>query len=125
VVEFALFLPLIMLLLLGLWEVGRIAQVSNVMWNGAREAARDVSLGQDTLQTVASNLLTYLQGALPNTFNPSHSTSFISLTITLPANKTGYTCWDKGEHDLEDHPRSSSLSSSKKHRGNRYYDSQT
>jgi Flp pilus assembly protein TadG len=93
-VEFALCLPVIMVLLLGLWEVGRIAQVSNVMWNGAREAARDASLGQDTLQTVASNLANYLQGALPNAFNPSHSTTLQSPTISLPANTAGYTCWD-------------------------------
>jgi len=74
-----------MALLLGLWEVGRIAQVSNVMWNGTREAARDASLGQDNLQTVATNLVSYLQGALPNAFNPSHSTSLQTPTITLPA----------------------------------------
>jgi Flp pilus assembly protein TadG len=93
-VEFALYLPLIILLLFGLWEVGRFAQVPNVMSNCAGEAARDSSLSQDTLQTAASNLLTYLQSELPNAFNPSHSTSFFPATITLLANTTGYTCWD-------------------------------
>ena len=38
------------------------------MWNSAREAARDASLGEDNLQTVATNLLTYLQGAEPTAF---------------------------------------------------------
>lgn len=93
-VEFALCLPLILLLMLGMWEVGRIAQVSNVLSNAAREAARDASLGQDNLQTVASNSLTYLQSAMPETFVPGHSTSIQAPTISLPANTTGYTCWD-------------------------------
>jgi len=93
-VEFALCLPVIVLLLLGIWEVGRIVEVSNVMWNGAREAARDASVGQDNLQTVASNTLTYLQNAMPTTFNPSHSTTMKSPVVTMPANTTGYTCWD-------------------------------
>ena len=56
------------LILTGLWEVGRITEVAEVMWNSAREAARDASLGQDNLQTVATNLLTYLQGAEPTAF---------------------------------------------------------
>lgn len=41
-VEFALCLPVIVLLMLGLWEIGRIVQVSNVMRHGAREAARRI-----------------------------------------------------------------------------------
>jgi Flp pilus assembly protein TadG len=93
-VEFALCLPLIVLLLLGCWEVGRMVEVNQVMWNSAREAARDGSLGQDNLQTVANNLLTYLQSAEPTAFPSSHSTSMISPVVTLPANTTGYTCWD-------------------------------
>jgi len=93
-VEFALCLPLIVLIMLGIWEVGRIVQVSNVVWNAAREAGRDASVGQDNLQTVASNTLTYLQSALPTTFNSTHTTSFISPVVTLPANTTGWTCWD-------------------------------
>lgn len=93
-VEFAFCLPLIVLLLLGLWEVGRIVQVSNVLRNGTREAARDASLGQDNLQTVASNLASYLQGALPTAFRPDHSTTLKPATVSLPANTTGYTFWD-------------------------------
>ena len=93
-VEFAFCLPVIVLILLGIWEVGRIAQVSNIMSNGARESARDASLGQDNLQTIASNLLAYLQSAFPSAFVPGHSTTIASPSFSLPANTTGYTCWD-------------------------------
>jgi Flp pilus assembly protein TadG len=96
-VEFAFCAPLLVTLLLGLWEVGRVTEVQNVMWNSAREAARDASLGSDNLLTVANNLLTYLQGAEPSAFAQGHSTSMVSPStkgITLPANTYGYTCWD-------------------------------
>jgi Flp pilus assembly protein TadG len=93
-VEFALCLPLVVLLLLGILEVGRITQVSNILWNSARETARDASLGQDNFQTVANNLLTYLQSAMPSVFNSSHSTTISAATMALPANTIGYTCWD-------------------------------
>ena len=93
-VEFAVCLPLMCLVLTGLWEVGRIVQVAEVMWNSAREAARDASLGQDNLQTVTTNLLTYLQSAEPTAFGQGHSTTLMAPVISLPANTTGYTCWD-------------------------------
>ena len=93
-VEFAFCLPLIVLLLFGLWEVGRITEVENVMWNSAREGARDASMGQANLQAVATNVLVYLQGAEPTAFGQGHSTSLISPVVTLPANSYGYTCWD-------------------------------
>jgi hypothetical protein len=89
------------LVLTGLWEVGRITQVAEVMWNSAREAARDASLGQDNLQTVTTNpppgtggLLGYLQSAEPTAFGQGHTTTVIAPVISLPANTTGYTCWD-------------------------------
>ena len=88
--ELAVCLPLMFLLLAGLWEVGRIVEVQNVMWNSARESARDCSLGQDNLLTVANNLLTYLQAAEPRAFAQGHSTSMVAPTskgITLASNR--------------------------------------
>jgi hypothetical protein len=93
-VEFACCLPLLVLILGGLWEVGRFVEVHQVLWNGGREAARDASLGQDNLLAVTTNLLTYLQGADQTAFPGSHSTSMIAPVVTLPANTYGYTCWD-------------------------------
>src|SRR6476660_3314900 len=93
-VEFAVCMPLMCLILTGLLEVGRITEVSQVMWNSAREAARDASIGDDNLQTVTTNLLTYLQNAEPTAFGAGHQTSLIAPVVTLPANTTGYTCWD-------------------------------
>jgi Flp pilus assembly protein TadG len=93
-VEYAACLPLLLMILAGLWEVGRITEVQEVMWNSAREAARDASLGEDNLQAVATNLLIYLQGADKTAFPTGHSTSMIAPVVSLPANTYGYTCWD-------------------------------
>ncbi len=96
-VEFALCSPVIITILIGLWEVGRMVEVNNVMANSAREAARDASLGQDNLLTVANNLLTSLQSAEPTAFPGGHATSMVdpgTVGITLAANTYGYTCWD-------------------------------
>jgi hypothetical protein len=93
-VEFAFCLPLLLTIMAGLWEIGRIAEVTQVMWNSGREAARDASLGQANLSAVSNNLLLYLQSAEPTAFAQGHSTNMISPVITLPANTYGYTCWD-------------------------------
>jgi Flp pilus assembly protein TadG len=93
-VEFACCLPLLVMILAGLWQIGRYTEVQQVLWNAAREGARDASLGQDKLQAVATNVLTYLQGAEPTAFGTGHSTSMISPVVSLPANTYGYTCWD-------------------------------
>jgi len=93
-VEFAVCLPVIAFLLLGLWEVGRMTEVQQVMWNSTREASRDASMGQANLQAVTSNLLLYLQNAEPTAFAAGHSTNIIAPVVTLPANTYGYTVWD-------------------------------
>ena len=93
-VELACCLPLLVIILTGMLQVARIAEVQQVANNAAREAARDASLGQDNLQTVASNLVGYLQSAEPTAFGKGHSTSLIAPVVSLPANTTGYTCWD-------------------------------
>lgn len=93
-VELAVCLPIMASILLGVWEVGRVVEVTQVMANSAREAARDASLGQDNLLAVANNLLTYLQGAEPTAFGAGHSTTMKAPVITLPSYTYGYTCWD-------------------------------
>ena len=92
--EFAVCFPVLLFILIGLWEVGRVTEVTQVMWNSAREAARDSSLGQNNLLTVANNLLTYLQSAEPTAFGAGHTTTMKAPVVTLPANTTGYMCWD-------------------------------
>lgn len=92
--EFACCLPLLVLILSALWEVGRYTEVTEVLWNAAREGARDASLGQQNLQTVASNVLAYVQGAEQTAFPNGHTTSMIAPVVSLPANTYGYTCWD-------------------------------
>src|SRR5437016_2834187 len=74
-VEFAICLPVLFTILFGLWEVGRMTEVQNVMWNSVREGARDASTGQADLKAVANNVLLYLQGAEPTAFGQGHSTT--------------------------------------------------
>ncbi len=69
--------------MLGLWEVGRMTEVQNVMWNSTREAARDASTGQNNLQAVATNLLLYLQNAEPSAFGNGHTTSLIAPVVHI------------------------------------------
>ena len=93
-VEFAVCAMPMFLMIIGLWEVGRMVEVQQVIWSSAREAARDSSLGEDSLLTVATNLANYLQNAEPTAFAKGHSTSLRTTTIALPANTYGYSCWD-------------------------------
>ena len=93
-VEFAVCLPFLVLVLGGMLQLGRFIEVQQVLWNAGREGARDASLGQQNLTTVTNNVLIYLQGAEQTAFGAGHTTSFISPVVTLPANTTGYTCWD-------------------------------
>ena len=47
--EFAVCLPIFFVVMYGMWEVGRMTEVQNVVWNSAREGARDASMGQVNL----------------------------------------------------------------------------
>src|SRR5882672_1668631 len=93
-VEFAVCAPMIFLLLTGLWEVGRMTEVSDVMWNCLRESGRNASLGQENFTTVANNMVTYLQSAEPTAFGKGHTTVMKSPVVTLPDKTIGLTCWD-------------------------------
>src|SRR5437667_1399294 len=59
-VEFAVLIPFILTLLLGIWEVGRMIEVQQTVNNAAREAARQATTGQFTntqIQQVAIQCL--------------------------------------------------------------------
>jgi Flp pilus assembly protein TadG len=104
-VELALTLPLLIMVLTGLWEVGRLVEVQQILINSAREAARQAGTGQYTNAQVQQIALNYLQIGLNDTggtmtqyatatvadlTNPgtdvSNATSLdqISVTVTVP-----------------------------------------
>jgi len=68
-VEFAVVLPLLMAMLLGIWEVGRLVQVSQVIANAAREAARQASTGTATMADIKTSTRAYLTSAEPRIVN--------------------------------------------------------
>src|SRR5207248_11412437 len=45
-VEFALVAPVLLMFIIGMWEVGRLIEVTQILANAAREAARQASAGQ-------------------------------------------------------------------------------
>jgi Flp pilus assembly protein TadG len=64
IVELALLLPLFLILIAGMWEVARLAEVQQVLTNAAREGGRQASTGQLTNSQIQQVVLTYLQNAL-------------------------------------------------------------
>ncbi len=58
--ELALLLPLMLALLLGIWEVGRMVEVQQVVSNAAREGARQAASGARTTAQVQQSVLNYL-----------------------------------------------------------------
>ncbi len=73
VVEFAVILPLIMTLLLGLWEFGRLVEVQQILSNGARETARQAASGGLQLTNVQAVACQYLRDAGLNDYTSSAS----------------------------------------------------
>jgi Flp pilus assembly protein TadG len=68
-VEFAILLPLIMALLFGTIEVGRLIEIQQIMSNAAREGGRQASTGQLTNAQVQQVILDYLTAASIPTAN--------------------------------------------------------
>jgi Flp pilus assembly protein TadG len=62
-VEAAVVLPVILMLMLGTWEVGRMVEVTQILNNAAREGGRCASTGQNTSIQVKQTVLNYLQNA--------------------------------------------------------------
>src|SRR4051794_37643724 len=64
-VEFAFTLPVLFTLMLGVWEVGRVIQVNQVLVNAAREGARIAAQGQTINLTGAYTQISVSTGS-PN-----------------------------------------------------------
>jgi Flp pilus assembly protein TadG len=90
-VEAALLLPVMLVLMLGTWEVGRIVEVSQILTNAAREGGRSASTGQNTNSQVQTTVLNYLTNA-----GLSSSTATVTVTdLTTP----GTDCTNAAELD--------------------------
>jgi Flp pilus assembly protein TadG len=66
-VELAVVLPVLVTLLVGIWEVGRMVQVKQIMSNAAREGARCAAVGSHTPADVDATVKAYLAGVGLNT----------------------------------------------------------
>lgn len=79
VVEFAVVVSFILMpLLLGIWELGRILELQQVLANAAREGGRIAAAGQSTSTQVAQVVANYINQNNPNiVINPA------KLTITI------------------------------------------
>jgi Flp pilus assembly protein TadG len=72
-VEFALLLPFIMVLLLGIWEVGRLINMDEMVNNSAREGARQASTGLKTNAQVVAAVQYYIYQAMVGQGMPAAS----------------------------------------------------
>src|SRR3954471_21454290 len=66
-VELAVTLPVILGLLVGLWESARIVQIQQLLQSAAREGARQAATGQSSDSAVRQVTLQYLKVALGDT----------------------------------------------------------
>jgi Flp pilus assembly protein TadG len=95
-VEFALLSPFLVFLLIGLWEVGRMIEINQILSNAAREGARQAATGLDSSSQVQAVVTSYLQAAgVPNgnanvTVSGDPTTANqgdqLTVTVTMPFN---------------------------------------
>lgn len=81
IVEFAVTFPILLVLILGIWELGRMIQVQQVVNNAAREGARQASTGARTVSQIQTYVTSYLQS---NGMNPT-GVEVLYSNITQPA----------------------------------------
>jgi Flp pilus assembly protein TadG len=91
-VELALTFPLLLLILMGLWEVGRLVEVRQLVSGAAREAGRQASTGSKSAAEVQADAINYLQKAGLNTNGT---------TVTF-TNVTNSQCTDPSDADQLD-----------------------
>src|SRR5262245_37262153 len=60
-VELAVILPILVLFIVGVWEVGRMVEVQQLLTNAAREGGRQASIGNVDTQGVKDAVKRYLK----------------------------------------------------------------
>jgi len=80
-VELALCLPLLIMMLIGTWEVGRILEIQQFLEVGAREAARQASSGLLTNTQVKQIAIDYVRHALNDLGGTK--TQHLDVTVTV------------------------------------------
>jgi Flp pilus assembly protein TadG len=59
-VELAVCLPFLLIVIMGIWEVGRMVQAQQLIANAAREGGRQASAGQQTSANLQQYVVNYL-----------------------------------------------------------------
>lgn len=95
-VEFALLVPVLILLLLGIMEFGRAYNVQATLTNAARESVRSMAVNnsQTTARTAAKNASTQLSPALADgniAFSATDCTAGTQMTVTVSYNLSTMT----------------------------------
>ncbi len=102
-VELAVAMPFLITTLLGVWDIGRLTTVSQILNNAAREGSRRASTGQDDVDAIKQAVLAYLGRAgisttgvtitvqnetQPAVANPQVASQMdlIRVSVTLPSN---------------------------------------
>jgi Flp pilus assembly protein TadG len=89
-VEFAVCVPILLLLLLGIWEVGRMVEIEQVVFNSAREGARVAAAGAyiDSLNNAHNITTTDVQNRV-NNYIQAHALDTTGLQVQFVDVTTG------------------------------------
>jgi Flp pilus assembly protein TadG len=93
-VELAILLPTVLVpLLFGIWEVGRLVQIQQIVANAAREGGRQASTGKYTEFDIRDDIKDYLTNAGLDTTNVQITVTVTDVQTTLspPASPTTST----------------------------------
>jgi Flp pilus assembly protein TadG len=81
-VELAILLPTVLVpLMMGIWELGRLVQAQQILGNAVREGARQASTGKKTNSQVSQAVVQYLTDAGLKTTDASNNVNAI-VTVT-------------------------------------------
>jgi Flp pilus assembly protein TadG len=88
-VELAVCLPFLLIVIAGIWEVGRMVSAQQIIANAAREGGREISAGQTSAATVQQYVVNYCN---MNGLTGVDTTMVTTTNITNPSRSDPTTC---------------------------------